>query len=100
VRPFSDAITTELTAPSSTVTWLTITMVDDGGWTTTINAHGQVEWTLPPHLDTGQTCINDYHRPERMLNRKDDEPDEEDEPESPRRPLAFAGVPGKTRPPA
>jgi hypothetical protein len=57
---------------------LAITMVDDGGWTTTINAHGQVEWTPPPHLDTGQTRVNDHHHPERMLNRddEDDEPDQ------------------------
>jgi hypothetical protein len=27
-----------MTAPSSTVAWLAITMVDDGGWTTIINA--------------------------------------------------------------
>jgi hypothetical protein len=31
-----------------------------------------------PHLDTGQTRINDYHHPERMLNRND-EPDEDDD---------------------
>ena len=79
MRSFSAAITTELTAPSSTVAWLAITMVDDGGWTTTINAHGQVEWTPPPDLDTGQTRVNDYHHPERMLNH--DEDDEDDEPD-------------------
>ena len=50
---------------------------DDGGWTTTINAHGQVEWTPPPHLDTGQTRINTYHHPERLL-RPPDDPDEDD----------------------
>jgi hypothetical protein len=59
VTSISDALTTELTAPLSTVTWLATTMLDDGGWTTTIYAHGQVEWTLPP-----------------MLNRNVDDPDE------------------------
>ena len=27
----------------------------------------EVEWTPPPHLDTGQTRVNNYHRPERLL---------------------------------
>ena len=45
----------------------------DGGWTTTINERGDVEWTPPPPLDTGQTRINYYHRPERLL-RPPDEP--------------------------
>jgi hypothetical protein len=49
---------------------------DDGGWSTTINAHGDVEWTPPPHLDTGQTRINHYHLPERLLRPPEDpEPD-------------------------
>jgi hypothetical protein len=60
VRSVSDALTTELTAPLSTVTWLAVTMLDDDrGWTITIYVHGQVEWTLPP-----------------MLNRNVDDPDE------------------------
>ena len=45
----------------------------NGGWTTTINAHGDVEWTPPPHLDTGQARVNYYHRPELLL-RPPDEP--------------------------
>ena len=51
-------------------------MVGDGGWTTAINAGGQVESTPPPHLDTGQTRANDYHHPERLLR-----PPDESEPE-------------------
>ena len=39
----------------------------DNGWTTTINDRGDVEWAPPPHLDTGQTRINYYHRPELLL---------------------------------
>ena len=50
-------------------------MVGEGGWTTSINARGQVEWTPPPHLDTGQARVNDYHHPERLLKQSDDEPD-------------------------
>jgi hypothetical protein len=30
----------------------------------------------PPHLDTGQTRINNYHHPQRYLMPKDDEEDE------------------------
>jgi len=45
-----------------------------GGWTTTINAHGDVEWAPPPDLDTGQTRINYYHRPELLL-RPPEKPD-------------------------
>ena len=45
----------------------------DGGWTTTINHRGDVEWMPPPPLDTGQARINYYHRPELLL-RPQDEP--------------------------
>jgi hypothetical protein len=47
-------------------------MVTKDGWTTTINAGGQVEWTPPPHLDTDQTRVNDYHHPERLLRPPDE----------------------------
>ena len=48
-------------------------MVDaDGGYTTTINDRGEVEWIPPPHLDTGQARINYYHRPEALLRPPDD----------------------------
>ena len=47
-------------------------MVGEGGWTTRINAHHEVEWIPPPHLDTGQARINHYHRPERLLQPPDD----------------------------
>jgi hypothetical protein len=47
-----------------------------------VRKDGRTEWIPPPHLDTGQTRINDYHHPERMLNRNnhedDDGPDDED----------------------
>ncbi len=45
---------------------------NNNGWTTTINNQGDVEWTPPPHLDTGQTRINYYHRPEKLLRPPQD----------------------------
>jgi hypothetical protein len=47
---------------------------NNGGWTTTINDHGDTEWAPPPALDTGQTRINYFHRPELLL-RPPEEPD-------------------------
>ena len=47
--------------------------VDEEGWTTTINHRGDVEWIPPPDLDTGQTRINYYHRPELLLRPPNDE---------------------------
>ncbi|WP_319454412.1 MULTISPECIES: HNH endonuclease signature motif containing protein [unclassified Mycobacterium] len=47
-------------------------MVGPGGWSTTINSRGEVEWTPPPQLDTGQARVNYYHRPERLLRPPDD----------------------------
>ncbi|MGB7508631.1 MAG: hypothetical protein WA965_24745, partial [Mycobacterium sp.] len=38
------------------------------------NDRHEVEWTPPPPLDTGQTRINYYHRPEALL-RPPDEPE-------------------------
>jgi hypothetical protein len=48
-------------------------MVGPDGWTTRINADNDVEWIPPQHLDTGQSRVNDYHRPER-LRPPNDEP--------------------------
>ena len=36
--------------------------------------YNHVEWIPPAHLDTGQARVNDYHRPERLLQPPDDEP--------------------------
>lgn len=52
-------------------------MVGTGGWTTQMSASHDVEWIPPPQLDTGQTRINDYHRPERLRPAYDDDPFEE-----------------------
>ena len=36
---------------------------------------GRTEWIPPPHLDTGQTRVNDYHHPQNyLLPEDDDEP--------------------------
>ena len=53
-------------------------LVHKDGWTTTINHRGDVEWTPPPDLDTGQIRINYYHRPELLL-RPPGQPDENPE---------------------
>jgi hypothetical protein len=55
-------------------------MVGDGAWTTTINNRGEVEWTPPPQLDTGQARVNHYHRPERLLRPPEEKPDDEHHP--------------------
>ncbi len=52
----------------------------EDGWTTTINARGECEWTPPPDLDHGQTRINYYHRPEALLQPPDEEPPPDDQP--------------------
>lgn len=44
----------------------------NGGWTTRMNAHCEVEWIPPPQLDTGQSRLNYYHRPERLLYPPDE----------------------------
>ena len=50
----------------------------NGGWTTTINSGGEVEWIPPPHLDTGQARINYYHRPELLLRPPEDPQPQQD----------------------
>jgi hypothetical protein len=48
------------------------------GWTTTINDRGETEWAPPTDLDTGQTRLNYFHRPELLLrppDNKDDNPE-------------------------
>jgi hypothetical protein len=54
-------------------------LVENTGWSTRIRNDGRTEWIPPPDLDTGQTRVNDYHHPERMLHRNDEEPDDEDD---------------------
>jgi hypothetical protein len=42
-------------------------LIEEGGWTTRKRKDGRTEWIPPPHLDTGQTRVNDYHQPEKYL---------------------------------
>ena len=37
--------------------------VKPGGWRTRKRKDGRTEWIPPPHLDTGQARINNYHHP-------------------------------------
>ncbi|ORB31078.1 HNH endonuclease signature motif containing protein [Mycolicibacterium parafortuitum] len=70
---------------------------DPTAWTTRINTRGEVEWIPPEHLDTGQTRVNTYHRPERLL-RPPEEPENDSaaaEPADPDNP----GEPGGPAPP-
>jgi hypothetical protein len=48
-------------------------LVEHGGWSTRKRKDGRTEWLPPPHLDTGQTRVNNYHHPERYLAPKDDD---------------------------
>ncbi|MET4431267.1 HNH endonuclease signature motif containing protein [Mycolicibacterium sp. 624] len=49
-------------------------------WTTRKRKDGRTEWIPPPHLDTGQTRVNDLHHPERMLRQPQETPDQDDDP--------------------
>ncbi|WP_101906406.1 HNH endonuclease signature motif containing protein [Mycolicibacterium setense] len=53
----------------------------DGGYTTTINARGEVEWHPPAGLDHGQSRINYHHRPELLLTPPDPNPTSTPTPE-------------------
>ena len=43
------------------------------GWIVRKRKDGRTEWIPPPHLDTGQTRVNNYHHPEKYLIDEDDE---------------------------
>ena len=46
-----------------------------GGWITRKRDDGRTEWIPPPHLDSGQSRVNDYHHPENyLLSADSDEP--------------------------
>ncbi len=52
-------------------------LVEETGWSTRKRKDGRTEWVPPPHLDTGQARVNDYHHPERYLSPDEDEVDGE-----------------------
>ncbi len=50
-------------------------LVTENGWRTRKRKDGRTEWIPPPHLDSGQTRVNDYHHPQNyLLPEDDDEP--------------------------
>jgi hypothetical protein len=51
--------------------------VKEGGWQTRKRRDGRTEWIPPPHLDTGQGRVNNYHHPEHFLVPDEDIPDDE-----------------------
>ncbi|MDT5325591.1 MAG: hypothetical protein QOF25_2743 [Mycobacterium sp.] len=51
-------------------------LIENTSWTTRIRKDGRTEWIPPPHLDTGQARVNDYHHPERYLVDNEDDPDD------------------------
>jgi hypothetical protein len=51
-------------------------IVEQGGWTTRKRKDGRTEWIPPPHLDTGQARVNNYHHPENYLVEDDGDADE------------------------
>ena len=42
-------------------------LIEKGHWSTRIRKDGRVEWIPPPHLDTGQARVNNYHHPQNYL---------------------------------
>jgi hypothetical protein len=50
-------------------------LVENTDWTTRKRPDGVTEWLPPPHLDTGQKRTNDYHHPDRLLQRDIDDDD-------------------------
>jgi hypothetical protein len=48
-------------------------LVVEGGWRTRKRRDGTTEWIPPPHLDSGQSRVNNYHHPERYLLADRDE---------------------------
>jgi hypothetical protein len=48
-------------------------LVMEGGWRTRKRRDGTTEWIPPPHLDSGQSRVNNYHHPERYLLAAEEE---------------------------
>jgi hypothetical protein len=55
-------------------------LIEKGGWRTRKRKDGRTEWFPPPHLDTGQDRVNNYHHPERYLVPEDRPPEDEEVP--------------------
>jgi hypothetical protein len=54
-------------------------LVEEGGWRTRKRKDGRTEWIPPPHLDTGQARVNDYHHPQEYLAENDGGGDGDDD---------------------
>ncbi|UNB50008.1 HNH endonuclease signature motif containing protein [Mycolicibacterium sp. YH-1] len=55
-------------------------LIERTDWITRKRKDGRTEWIPPPHLDTGQARVNDFHHPEHMLRPPEDgESDQDDE---------------------
>jgi hypothetical protein len=63
-------------------------LVKPNGYHTRQRNDGRTEWIPPPHLDTGQARINDYHHPEHMLTDPDPDPGEYPDVEAPESPAS------------
>jgi hypothetical protein len=53
-------------------------IVQPGSWQTRKRRDGLTEWIPPPHLDRGQSRVNQFHHPENLLREGED--DDEDDP--------------------
>lgn len=49
-------------------------LVKEGGWRTRKRKDGRTEWLPPPHLDSGQARVNNYHHPQKYLLPEEDDP--------------------------
>jgi hypothetical protein len=55
-------------------------LIEQTEWTTRKRKDGRTEWIPPPHLDTGQARVNDFHHPERMLRPPEESPEQGEDP--------------------
>ena len=58
-------------------------LIERTEWITRKRKDGRTEWIPPPHLDTGQTRVNDFHHPEHLLRPPEGDPPEGEDPLAP-----------------
>ena len=44
--------------------------IQNSGWSTRKRKDGRTEWIPPPHLDTAQARVNNYHHPRALPHRR------------------------------
>lgn len=54
-------------------------LIEESGWKTRKRKDGRTEWIPPPHLDTAQARVNEFHHPENYLVDNDDSADKDAE---------------------